>query len=417
MYDRFKGRVYSVGDGFCYEGIIKENTSNSYHFVIDCGSQAPKNRKQKVGELSSTTECNSRLKEITDEIVSNGDHIDLFILTHLHVDHYNGIKMLFQSGIPDMIIMPYLYPEERLCLIINNDMDDDDSLFLADPYTTVLNLAKESNPDAKLILFRGNVDNVDDDDLDDRQTDDSIVWGVPYEDSEYVLEVEDIRLSDAEVVSVTQKNIEIFDGIWVFKFFNLEIDKADIDVLKKIVGKLTAKHLYNNIASLKKQYKKIAKNLFNDFNNTSIVTYHAPFHNYSRCGTLITGDIDLNHNIVDSILDYFNNEMDKIGLFSIPHHGSKANWNKKLIDSGVLKSSICFASTHNYYSNRMMPDMMSDLRCQNICALVVDENRFSEIEQIIDNSYSPYILNKSHKNYKIEALLGKEPVRMIIIRP
>lgn len=38
MYDRFKGRVYSVGDGFCYEGIIKENTATIYHKMIAIGS-------------------------------------------------------------------------------------------------------------------------------------------------------------------------------------------------------------------------------------------------------------------------------------------------------------------------------------------------------------------------------------------
>lgn len=39
----FKGKVYSVGDGFCYEGLIKEN---SYHFVIDCGSKPATHKKK-----------------------------------------------------------------------------------------------------------------------------------------------------------------------------------------------------------------------------------------------------------------------------------------------------------------------------------------------------------------------------------
>ena len=156
MCREFDGHVYSVGDGFCYEGIIQNNGSK-YHFVIDCGSQEPKKSKQKKGDLSYQIDCNTRLKEISDEIVNNGKHINLFVLTHLHFDHYNGMKILFNSGIPDTIIMPYLYPEERLYLIMKNDLDKEDIDFLTSPYDRTLDLAKERNPNAELILIRGNI--------------------------------------------------------------------------------------------------------------------------------------------------------------------------------------------------------------------------------------------------------------------
>lgn len=384
MCESFCGKVYSVGDGFCYEGMIISKNNIKYHFIIDCGSQAPKNNAQRVGELSSKKDCDIRLQEVSKEIINHEEHINLFVLTHLHVDHYNGMRTLFNSGIPDVIIMPYLYPEERLFLIINSDMDREESVFLTMPYTTILRLAKEKNPDAKLILIRGNSDSNDEIALDNRDSDESNIWGEPHEDFENIMELEDIGSSDVEVVHASQKSIKILNAVWIFKFFNLEADKNDVDVLKKIVGKLTSKNLYNNISNLKKQYKNIAKKLFNDFNNTSIVTYHAPFQNHYKFGTLITGDINLNHDIADLILKYFEKEIDKIGLFSIPHHGSDKNWNKTLIDNGMLDDSVCFASTHNYYPKRMTSIMMSDLRCHNISMLVVDENRFSEFVHIIE---------------------------------
>ena len=129
---------------------------------------------------------------------------------------------------------------------------------------------------------------------------------------------------------------------------------------------VTANNLYKNIDKLKKQYSKIGKKLFNNFNNTSIVTYHAPIQSYYKCGTLITGDIDLNHDIANLILKYFKAEIDKVGLFSIPHHGSDANWNEAFIKNGELDSSVGFAYTHNYYTNRLTTKMMSDFRCRNI---------------------------------------------------
>lgn len=399
---RFCGKVYSVGDGFCYEGMIISNNNCKYHFIIDCGSQAPKNNTQRVGELSNKKDCDIRLQEISKEIIYHEEHINLFILTHLHVDHYNGMKTLFNYGIPDVIIMPYLYPEERLCLIINSDMDSEESEFLAMPYTTILELAKEKNPDAKLILIRGNSNSDDEIKLDSRKSDEPIIWGNPYEDFENIMELEDINSPDVEIVHASQKSIKILNAVWAFKFFNLEADKNDVDILKKIVGKLTANNLYNNISKLRKQYSKIGKKLFNNFNNTSIVTYHAPIQNFNKCGTLITGDIDLNHDIADLILKYFKEEIDKIRLFSIPHHGSDANWNDAFIKNGSLDNSVCFASTHNYYSNRLTTKMMSDFRCQNISVLVVDENRFSEFGHYITvyNKFSEsHIVCKN--NYKL----------------
>ena len=402
MCESFYGKVYIVGDGFCYEGIIISKNNSKYHFIIDCGSQAPKNNAQRVGELSSKKDCDIRLQEVSKEIINHEKHINLFVLTHLHVDHYNGMKTLFNSGIPDVIIMPYLYPEERLFLIINSDIDREESDFLTMPYTTILRLAKEKNPDAKLILIRGNSDSNDEIALDNRDTDESNIWGKPHEDFENIMELEDIKSSDIEVVHASQKSIKILNAVWIFKFFNLEADKNDVDVLKKIVGKLTSKNLYNNISNLKKQYEKIAKNFFNDFNNTSIVTYHAPFQNHYKLGTLITGDINLNHDIADLILKYYKKEIDKIGLFSIPHHGSDKNWNKAFIDNGMLDDSVCFASTHNYYPKRMTSIMMSDLRCHNISMLVVDENRFSEFIHIIkvyEKFYQYHIIRKN--NHKL----------------
>lgn len=104
-------------------------------------------------------------------------------------------------------------------------------------------------------------------------------------------------------------------------------------------------------------------------------------------------------------MSYYSNEMKKVGVFSIPHHGSDDNWTKTFIDNGDLDNTICFASTHNYYKNRLTSIMMSDLRCHNISTLVVDENRFSEFEQFISiyNKFSRehIICTNKHKLIKI----------------
>lgn len=386
----FSGNVYSVGDGFCYEGRIL----NKYHFVIDCGSEVPRNRKQRKGKLSDRNGCSMRIKKITDEIAGYDEHIDLFILTHFHEDHYNGYKELFAKTKIDRVIIPYLYPEERLCLIVNSDMSDDNVEFLINPYATILNLCRENNPDAELILVRGNDNNQDYRDQNDPFFVENTRWGEGHEDTVDIIETENIEQSHVQVIRTLSSGTRIRGLDWMFKLFNLEVEQEKLDDLRKFAGKLSAQSLNSLIktskSDLKKKYDIIAQYLYKDLNNTSIVTYYAPIINVQpRCGTLMTGDIDLNHGIADEIIKYFQNELDRIAVFSIPHHGSSKNWNSKFISHGKLDNTICFAVTHNYYDNRLTCKMMSDLRCHNICVLVVDENRFSEFEQevIIADDY------------------------------
>lgn len=393
MQTNFRGKVYSVGDGFCYEGTIKKN-EDKYHFVIDCGSQAPKRGAQKNGELSTQKECKKRLDQITNEISHRNHNINLFILTHLHEDHFNGYKLLFDKTEINTIIMPYLYPEERLCLMIGDDFGIKDYAFLSKPYYEVLELAKKRNPEVELVLIRGinhPLEHVTNNTWDSNH---DVVWGEEHEDSENILKKEGLESSKVKIVRADLHGIAISNFAWKFKLFNLEACEKDIKILKKKIGELDAKKLNDivtdptELANVQNKYRIIAKKYKNDINNTSIVVYHGPINCSGRGGSLITGDIVLRiHNVVEAIMDYYSDEIKKVGFFSIPHHGSKYNWTKKFIDSGNLDNTVCFASTHNYYKNRMTADMMSDLRCHHISALVVDENCFNEIKQKIGGHY------------------------------
>ena len=197
MNSMFMGNAYSVGDGFCYEGTIQNNQGNDYHFVIDCGSEVPKHKAQRQGQLSNKVECSIRLSKITDQIARHDKYIDLFILTHFHEDHYNGYKELFQKTRIDKVIMPYLYPEEKLCVMINDDMDmdGDDVEFLVNPYAAVLNLLREISPEAELIIVRGNGNNQDDRNQNETLFIENIGWGEEHEDTAEILETENIEQS------------------------------------------------------------------------------------------------------------------------------------------------------------------------------------------------------------------------------
>lgn len=397
----FMGYAYSVGDGFCYEGRLLNDQGDAYHFVIDCGSEAPKRKAQRKGALSTKEACSSYLEAITDNIAGYDEHIDLFILTHFHEDHYNGCRELFAKTRIDKVIMPYLYPEERLCVMINDDMDMDGNgvEFLVNPYAAALNLCRENNPNVELILVRGNGDNPDNGNQNDSFLIDIVRWGEEHEDAANIIQMENIDQSHVRVVRALASGTGIPGFDWMFKFFNLDVDESKLSNLRSIVGKLTAQQLDSLIrtakSTLKRQYEMIAQYLYKDLNNTSVVTYYGPANAGHRCGTLMTGDIDLNHGIADEILSFFQNELEQIAVFSLPHHGSDKNWNSKFIEDGKLYYTNCFAVTHNYYNNRLSGKMMSDLRCHNIGVWVVDENLFSEFEHHIrskDDYVEGYII-------------------------
>lgn len=391
MQADFTGKVYSVGDGLCYEGRWRSERDKRYHMVIDCGNRIPTCRKKWKGKLSTQMECNERLQIVTDEIALHDHRLDLFILTHLHMDHYSGYRYLFRETWIETIIMPYLYPEERLCLIVANELEEEERRFMARPYSEILRQARERNPNVRLVLVRGNGRLPEQNqDVNEVNSGDSTIWGQRHEEQEEILETEDLSDARAEVVSTIPEGISITGIEWMFKLYNLEADQDEINVLKRAVGKLDARRLYDiitdphKLGNARKIYAKIAGSYGNDINNTSILIYHTPYDCRGRGGTRIMGDIDLKrYNITQEILKFFDLEIGTIGFFSIPHHGSNDNWNELLIDRGNLDGTVCFASTHNYYSGRMTSAMMSDLRCHNIRAMVVDENRFSEIEQII----------------------------------
>lgn len=401
----FTGKVYSVGDGLCYEGCWRSERGSRYHMVIDCGNRIPTCRKKWKGKLSTQMECDIRLQEVTDEIADNGQCLDLFILTHLHTDHYSGYRYLFRKTSIETIIMPYLYPEERLCLIIANGLGEGEQRFMARPYSEILQQAQERNPNVRLILVRGNESHSEQNqDANNVNLERSTIWGQRHAEQEEILEAENLSGTRVEVVSTVPEGINVVGIEWIFKLYNLEADRNEIDVLRRVVGKLDARRLHDIITdphklrNVRNIYTKIAGSYGNDINNTSIVIYHAPYDCPGRSGSWIMGDIDLRrYNITCEILKFFEREVRKIGLFSIPHHGSDDSWNELLIGHGNLDSTVCFASTHNYYSGRLTSVMMSDLRRHNICVMVVDENRFSEIEQIIsvgDKWFTRHIIRR-----------------------
>lgn len=82
----------NVGHGNCTVILIESGTFYSI-WMVDCGTAY----YVKGTHLENIDDC---FDNIAKRLVVNKDqlHISLFMLTHLHGDHYNGLEMLFRQG-------------------------------------------------------------------------------------------------------------------------------------------------------------------------------------------------------------------------------------------------------------------------------------------------------------------------------
>ena len=385
MHMVFQGKVHSVGNGFCYEGLM-DCYRPQYHFVIDCGS------------------LNKQLmRRAVDDIKRKGD-IDLFILTHLHRDHYNGLITLLRSNIiPKTIIMPYLYPEERLCLLLRsdldrtegnlqNELDSEDRDFLQNPYSYVWNLIKDHN--VKLILVRGSSISEPDNSISEESN-----WGITHPDEDSIKKSERLVGTSVKIVKSVGGGTKIGKDLWYFKLYNNEIDLDSLNHLRESLKRISLQNLSKEgLGRLYKEYSNIASKLGKDINNTSIVVYHAPVQSgnarltKSWCGTLITGDINLKYkNTINDLVEFYKAEKGKVELFSMPHHGSKHNWNNTILDMGLGDNTVCFSSSISRYRNRMTPQMYNDLASHGISVYKVTEDNNTELIQCVHPIEDGYI--------------------------
>ena len=203
--------------------------------------------------------------------------------------------------------------------------------------------------------------------------------------------------------------------MWIFTFFNYMpqnyyeslkkfkecIEKHigevsnDFDKIKKIIesieNKRREKDKSDEIESIKDCYDKLYKSgELKNFNNTSLILFHSPinYHHIENIGfypiimrffteirnrsnhnfaQFLTGDIDLNYRY-DEIINHFNKKsLERVLTSLIPHHGSKKNWNSKILeDLRNCKFWIACAGKTNTYghpSKKVFEEIMKSMRC------------------------------------------------------
>lgn len=123
------GIFHSVGQGLFYsaELILDQSAPSPFRYIVDCGSEG-------TGRLRDAV--NAYLASIP-----GGSTLDLLFLTHLHKDHVSGVDQLLKgvNGVKQ-VVLPYLYPWERACLLA---VAQESEFYVDDPPGWYLRFLKE----------------------------------------------------------------------------------------------------------------------------------------------------------------------------------------------------------------------------------------------------------------------------------
>lgn len=324
---------HPVGQGLFYTGAL---CNGQYNFVYDCGSETS-------GDfLKNEIEAYANFLKNQDN-----KKIDFVLLSHLHRDHINGLRLLTSKCVIKAIYLPYLTQDiELMRLVLANeiflnkyDYDENKELF-----EFIIGFYENGNKQdiPPYVRYMGITENDDPDLISETK--------VGY--YKYSLEEEYYPAKDP-------------DPFWHFKFLNRRVKNT---MIQSLSTKLKAAiDNYNNrhskqIATIKdfiyqnklQELKNIYAEVFgkgNKLNLSSTVLIHypdqkmhllsstyCPFTYWQDADiTILTGDAKFD-DIVNGAIERICYDRSKC-VIQIPHHGSYDNWNSI---SYKIKSDTCY---------------------------------------------------------------------------
>lgn len=418
-----KGHFHNVGQGLFYSGqfnIYPNKNSRRFNYIIDCGSCDLGNKKgySDIYRYTLKLEVELYKKNILED---NGNTVDLFVISHMHSDHVNGLLELLKSNIHiNKLFLPYLEPSQRLMIYTlfiseNNTRKSEYLEFIIDP----IEFLKKYDDQIDKIIFISESDNEPPTTSYIRDYNEDSIGKL---DNELNKEINK-QYSKATVY----KQCYIFlDSLIKFYFFRKNVSDlkkldAFIKELKGIVVDDDYMKSKKNHTKLRNAYKKIfGEKKFNDtslcvwmtyankpssiyevYERSKGVTNKYEFYdingfNSPRCeacyyfydsydvnlthlskkfGYIFPGDIDISKS--DDFKFFYSHCKEianRINIFCVQHHGSKHNWNKELLRLFPYSKWIVSYGTENSHGHphSIVED---DIRDNDMNIIRVNEQR------------------------------------------
>jgi len=400
---------YGVGQGlFCSNQINfidkKSRKIYPFSFIYDCGTLSAKRLIE---------ESTDRFWKMQKCILGKNDFIDLFVLSHFHSDHFNGLKFLLDNNKRIKVaVIPYLDPVEKLLVALDEWLNlsgvisDDELLEIMD---FVLNPERFfENKVEILVLLKGN-------DTFENFKEREIGIGEDFGENlnrDFVDEVRFyLKMEKDEVRKEVDSPCFIRRfGLWQLNFLyprdrkltsnikkikeRLKKENVEIDKIKRIeieVKKKNAKKIKDGDVNFVFEFEKSSSNCsisLNNFrellkeagidvnqrNQDSIVCCHFPVnlgrrksgickYKLGRDGIaqLYTGDIPFD--LLKKVINILAKE--EYCLFQVPHHGSGGSyWGFQTIKRIRSWYWIVSAGVKNIYGHPSI-DVIADI--YNIC--------------------------------------------------
>ena len=344
MFGRADFRFHPVGHGLFYSGELcaLEARGVPFTFVYDCGGR---------GAAKS-------FERFWKPYGKEKNRLDLLIISHFHLDHIGGVPSLIECARPRRMVLPYLYPEEKIASVATllsefrwGIQKEALSRFILGPRTYC---GKESDCRA-VIVDRDEM--IASDRVDERLQENAGF------SNELRFSQEAVLKSSGGHISVRNGAVGVVDQ-WVFKFFMPKVAANYGDIKDWMDEEGISGEWLDEEVKLDEVYEKIKKR-FRDprlklkQNVSNLVCVHGPrareydkrtcvitgnrFERVSRlflrqrsyafgcvqppCGVfwqMLTGDaeFDATENFANLLS---NDECDQIVLFQVPHHGSPNN--------------------------------------------------------------------------------------------
>ena len=317
---------HPVGQGAFYSEVFTIDGEVEFVVVYDCGTESG------AKTLSKTV---STFMEILPE---SHRTIDVLFLSHLHRDHINGLDALLTDVTIKKTVIPLLPEEVILLTRVKNALEDKWSVESNDSIINDLYYGGgRSGRFGKIVAIPPGSDDYGQHawrPLGVKRTSDPIPISEDNPFWEYD-PMNSIMGNDSRAIEFA-KAIRAIDGVFD--------EYGQLDTSQLVRGKRT---------ELRKAYSDAMKKA-ND-NLYTLVVNSRPVYalidditlaRNSRC--LYTGDIDTRKNLglLNRLLGRY--PIDEIGVFQVPHHGSKENWQSAFLGK-TPRDYVVSAGTDNSY--------------------------------------------------------------------
>lgn len=363
---------HPVGHGLFYTGQV-----GSLRFVYDCGTMPGNQCVLSAAIKKYKTQMGARKARV----------LQLVALSHLHEDHVSGINELLSGVRVTWVVMPYLFPEERLVVALKTPAAEAWYYeLLADPVGFFL---EKKRVDGVVLIGAGEPTGYSEEpvrpkrpaegsedvniDFEVLPNNGDLTRHVQAGDPEWTRHIKERKL----LIRSHAENIW-FGRHWEMRFFARRKDERSLEAFRQCVATAMGvspddrpsftERLKRAILSrserqrLRGCYRELAARL----NDTCLVLYHGPVGNESatfelfpschpcccrwllsggllpcrewmclggpdpiprRYGQLLTGDFNLStQKAFNELTDHFQRQLESVLVCQVPHHGSKHAW-------------------------------------------------------------------------------------------